>query len=421
MNIVGSRPGGALEISGRAHDMIFGGLGYGLSMSFDMMVNLTAARGFYWIDDNGAQGECYGSSDGGPDDSGSRTTQFSGLSVGISAVTGLPAQVGGSVNSNWTFINNIQRFTPREAFNQAISDECDKTALVFDNSSKTGYLVPKLSLLLHLCRAEAHRQNRTQEDDNTIPQDLPAAEVATNGYEAARKALMQHWNTEIIGAGSPAAQTLDQVLIRIHQDVMNAGGIAESSRRRGMFDRYVPFAEARAILVRPDKGAPLSILQSPAPLSWARVATLADAAMICSDLGPAIRPARTICRSDCPCNNLPHGGYLLAAHMWALARVVSRYGGLKQLERGQLDFGDGYVMRLSESRLWVEEGPHQHEDDFWEVNSKLIHLIEDEKRREYYWLREMIQGSKMQCFTPQSKPTETGVMVFGLPPDALRN
>ncbi len=66
---------------------------------------------------------------------------------------------GASVGVNWTWVNNVQSHNPSKSIEAtSLANECDKTALVVDLPVKRAYLVPKLSLLLHLCRVESHEQ-----------------------------------------------------------------------------------------------------------------------------------------------------------------------------------------------------------------------------------------------------------------------
>jgi hypothetical protein len=106
-----------------------------------------------------------------------------GGNVGAGGGPMAPANVGINAGLDLIFRPNIQGFDPATAFNAALIRERDKVAFVYDNGSNQAWLVPQLSLMLHLC----HKFFRDCFPETQDP--IPFAKPQPDGSLAALRAL----------------------------------------------------------------------------------------------------------------------------------------------------------------------------------------------------------------------------------------
>lgn len=336
------------------------------------------------------------------------------LGLGPAALSPLSAQL--SFGTTFNFVSNIQAFDPSTEYNLAIQSDHGKTALVVDYAEKRAYLVPKLSLVLHLCRVEALRSRPKSAGNVQKPCPVvPAAAPSVDGSQAAMDVLRENAEAILIGSENTADKTtLRQLVLQVHFELVKAAGLRESPKRVSLLGSKVFATELRGLLDRPDTGTPLSMIQDPRLLAWVRLAALADAVCICSGLGTAIRPVAVGNVPNCECYELPHDRYLLAAHMKCLQHILERQRCvMSELSlRGELDFGEGYKMRLKCGRLWTQGRHHKHKN-FWENRTELIQFIDKEDGVDGR-IRELL-GTNGKAGQPAAEdPALTGVMVFGI-------
>lgn len=81
-----------------------------------------------------------------------RTVHRNGCEAGVQiSITAGPINITPNILSSWTFHSNIQRFNPSQQYVQAVRLGRRKVAIVIDSDTKQAWLVPFLSLVLHLC------------------------------------------------------------------------------------------------------------------------------------------------------------------------------------------------------------------------------------------------------------------------------
>lgn len=334
------------------------------------------------------------------------------VGIGAAALGPLNAQIECGISCN--FVNNVQAFERSNDYNAAIQHEWGKTALVVDNDKKRAYLVPKLSLVLHLCRVEALRVRPTSNTSAETSPAIPAAMPSVDGCEAALKFLQENEKTIFIGSEAPGGgTTLSQLFLRVHSDLLKAAGLRESPTRNALLESTIFATEIRGLLERPNTGSPLKVIKDTRITAWVRLAALADAVCICKDLGAAIRPVAVGNNQECECYELPHDRYLLAAHMTCLKIILERQSrAIEELSRcGELDFGEGYKMRLSGRRLWTK-GHHEKHRRFWDKRAEIIQIIHKETGADGM-LRRLL-GTHGEADQRAEKPSLTGVVVFGI-------
>ncbi|KAK6860608.1 hypothetical protein PG995_004244 [Apiospora arundinis] len=342
-----------------------------------------------------------------------RTLHRTGYSVGVSSgpagMVTSPAQLAANVAMTVTFVSNIQAYKPSKEYAQALSSDCEKTALVIDYRAQRAFLVPKLSLALHLCRIEALRAHRRPEAPNAFPTAVPSVD----GSGAAHAVLRENGDRIVVGVqGSGDATSLELLFLRIHHALTSSSANCEPPQRLALYGTKVYGRELRALIERPDEGIGLSVVQDIKLLPWVRLAELADVRCVCSDLGSAIRPVLNSENNDCQCCEIPRQRYLLSAHLWCLEKLLRRKGSsMSALKRhGKLDFGDGYVMRWKGCGAW--ERSHSGHQNFWQTPGLLQYMW-----KETSWdakLRVLIGTDDRAATVWQESPGFTGAFIFGV-------
>lgn len=347
-----------------------------------------------------------------------RSLHLAAVSLGAAIGPSSPLQGGPAANMTFNYVNNVQTFEPSREYARALDYERRKTALVVDYSEKRGYLVPKLSFLLHLCRIEACRA----QDHNVLPHSsVPPAIPSTDGSRAAFEVFRVHGEKTVIGMDNDQDRTtLRQLFLQISFDLARSAQFREAPRRGTLLQHTKIYpTELLGLLERPDNGIPLSEVSDPLlDDSWACLAKLADAVCVCNNLGTVIRPVAedsvglAADPSECECHELPGQRYLLAAHMWCLARILERMDrnidGLRS--EGELDFGGGYKMRLgcSGKVLWTTCRGHNG-GGFWEIKPQLIQSISKEGKLK----AALRNGNMSEAPHLDEAPPLTAVLVFG--------
>lgn len=371
-----------------------------------------------------------------PSWSGARTRHRSLHPAGMALQGGLstaaapsPVNAQMSVSKTYNYVNNVQKYKPSKEYNGAIRSERGKTALVVDLQEKRAYLVPKLSLVLHLCRVEAlrNRQPTLSSGPEIGPETgpaIPAAMPSVDGCQAAMDFFEENEETIFIGSeNSPDETTLRQLFLQIHAELVKAAGLRESPTRNALLKPKVFATEIRGLLERPDAGTPLSVIKDSRLRAWTRLAALADAVCICSGLGAAIRPVTVGDNQNCECHELPNDRYLLAAHMTCLKTILERQNcKIEELGScGELDFGEGYKMRLNARRLWTQD-QHEKHDRFWKNRAEIIQMIHNEGgadgklRKLFRALRNVFKTDRetdREADQQEENTYLTGAVVFG--------
>ncbi|KAK7985657.1 hypothetical protein PG988_003279 [Apiospora saccharicola] len=341
----------------------------------------------------------------------SKTLRLTGMSAGVSgglaaAVTS-PLTLSTNVGATMTFVNTTQHFKAPKKYAEALLGESRKSALIIDHSAKRAFLVPKLSLALHLCRIVALEAYQPPDVE-----DFPTASPSIDGSRAAHSVFEQNKDKIVIGKdGWGNALTLEELFLRVNKAMSSSANDSEPPRRLTLHGPMVPAREARGCMDEPDGGTGLSMVQDWGLLPWVRIAELADLRFVCSNLGSAIRPAMPVGHIGCECCDIPCGRYLLGAHLWCLERLLYKLGPDSALnglcQTGMLDFGNGHIMRWKGHRDWKVK----HRRDFWETNI-LEQFVWDEK--DFFGkARRFLGTDDREVKVWQRSPGISGAFIFG--------
>ena len=277
---------------------------------------------------------------------------------------GLPSPVQATIQAEmtFTFVNNIQTFSASDSYALAIEEVSHHVCLVYDSTAGKAWLVPKLSLLLHLCHTYFARP--LSSSSQATPEDpIPFAIPSYDGSQAARDALFNKGDVVVRWHGT---EKIDKILLRQVLVDINRN-ISDTSRTRELPHKDTLLApELMSMVDKPGMFNGLAEMTSKAAFdSWSSLVEYVDAVFVCSNLGPAIQPALPAVLHSCNCVDIPSNKQYLAVHMQCLD-VIFRRRGIKmdQLSRE--------VLKINKDHDWCLNGQPfrgcQHggqQSDFW--------------------------------------------------------
>jgi hypothetical protein len=195
-------------------------------------------------------------------------------------------------------------------------DTAKDVVLISDVHHRRSWLVPKLSLMLHMAHVW-FAENSGRSDININP--IPFAEPHDDESIVIR-ALEGHGDLAVCGQGNDSFK-LRSLLLGLSINLL-----ASVHHKAESTSKVIYGFEFMDIILEPGRGTPMKEVKIETSPSWLVLANLADAVIICSKLGEAIAPAQGCCRSNEQCNTVPCGQDYLAAHLSCLDRFRSRAG-----------------------------------------------------------------------------------------------
>lgn len=232
-----------------------------------------------------------------------------------------PLNFATTVVNTWRFHSNVQRFRPPTQYIQAIRLAYTKVALVLDSQSKQAWLVPMLSLILHMCHI--YLEDTSKDDGLANNNPLPFAQASPDGSTAARNVLEPNGHLILAGeAGQDDTETLRQLFLRINTNLLNSVQTREASDSKKIFA-----TELMDLIHQPARGSPVKEIRiHDYDVSWSGLAETVDFVGVCANLGQTIQPVPPKNVPLCDCCTLPRDRYLLAAHIASLERLAQLKG-----------------------------------------------------------------------------------------------
>ena len=299
-----------------------------------------------------------------------------GTSQGISALVG--------VHRNYRFTSHQRRFTPFGDYCKLLKDTAAEVATVYDTQERRFWLVPKLSLLLHMSHAYVL-------NSPDIPVDnIPFVEGHSDATELISILEPLSDQPTILNPSSTSAPLLiRQLLLGLNINLLLLPPPTKSLSRNHLLG-----FEYRDVITTPGRGSCMKPLPLPSIRHHLSLLTSTSAIITCANLGDAITPCPSSPssppsprppRPNPLCNILPRGQDLLAATIPCLSRLAHRLG--EDLLVSSLPIqpkpNSSYPqptpatyrpVRLSENGMWnvtgdpFEECPHDEKggDTCWE-------------------------------------------------------
>lgn len=396
--------------------------------------------------------------------SGGRETKSSTVLDGVETLIQLGLSPGGplsavvGVQANYKYTSHQRRFTPMRGYATLLRDTAAKLVVVYDARQRRGWLVPMLSLLLHM--AHAYVLNCVDGPVDNVPLvngHADATELIAVLEPRGERPVFGHstppnTNTTTPSGNEPlsAQQQADRpLLLRQLLLGLRTNLFATTEATKPSASRTIHGFEFMDIVNAPDRGACMKTFDLPASSSspaWFALANAADAVIVCANIGEVITPIVT--RAGNRCDVLPQDEDYMAATVACLNRLARRRGSELPLgvvvngaahgaaparvarisTAGKVGFG-GHV-KISEDELWELKGDpfvtcgHDgaaEDGTCWEKN-QLLQRVRSTKAKSYKrWVRKMkisgkmranIEGEDGRC---QMEPLpKAGAVVFGI-------
>lgn len=257
-------------------------------------------------------------------------------SAAVGFTTGpVPISLTGQGTQTYELRGNTQAYDPGASYKAAIRQSRDRVALVFDAHRRIAWLVPKLSLLLHLCHASFEVDN-----PNTL-HPIKYAQPSPDGAKAACDAFFNQGDIEISRSGDSIYDRtlLREELVRINANLYNTQKTHESPEtiRSGLLLQKawkIYASEVNDQLAEAGVGSDLRIIETSNTTSdtveaWISLVDEVDAVLVCNHLGNAIESSIGVCPSNpaaspckASCAQVPSDKDYLVAHIWCLGKLI---------------------------------------------------------------------------------------------------
>jgi hypothetical protein len=303
----------------------------------------------------------------GADERGA-TIQLARCTIGLQALQVVPLPFGILAQVNFANNSNRLKFTPHSEFFKMLEDTSKQLAIVCDTENRCSWLVPKLSLLLHMSHAWVSNMASAR-----WPDSIPYVEPHSDGGVVA-KALAAYGNIIVCGQGGDAL-TFQKLLSRLDIILQKSMGVVNDNGGANGGTSIRAF-ELMDIII--ERGNGCIMKEVPIRSHWLRIVNDVDAVVVCSGLGLAITAADNGVQSCPRCSSLPDGSYYLVAPLSCLAQLSIRQGCKPSdiLEKGRAKVSSSGSLILSGDPF--RRCPH------------------DDKRNTNFWKRSDIQRINRQ-------------------------
>lgn len=283
--------------------------------------------------------------------------------LGLNPAGPLSATLG--VQANYRFISHRRCFTPFGGYCSLLRETAAKTVALYDAAKRRAWLVPMLSLLLHM--AHAYVLNSVDGHADEVPlvdAHADATELIAVLEPLGERPILGHSN----GTTSTAPDhvlLLRQLLLGLRTNLLSTTELTKPSTPRTLHG-----FEFMDVVTAPDRGACMKTLElSSAGQAWFPIVNAADAVVICANIGEVITPAASAMpRRSGKCDNLREGSDYLAVTVLCLNRIARRRGSeLPLAPPTSLVSSNGAVQaihpreNLNWSRIRISD------DSFWEL------------------------------------------------------
>ncbi|KAE9367218.1 hypothetical protein N431DRAFT_429912 [Stipitochalara longipes BDJ] len=316
------------------------------------------------------------------------------------AGTGGPIQIALQGAQNYEYVTNRQHFKANSAYAGAITEISRQVALVYDSETKQAWLVPKISLLLHLCHTyfQFYKNSSSQ-----VVDPIPFAVPSADGSQAAEDAFAGNGGTVVIEHSPTDQILLRQVLVDINTCISEAVKTREAPKGSILLG-----SELMDLVIKPGTGSDLVEVKMSSPAdAWLNLVELVDAILVCSKLGQALKPVPEVPlpTTPCDCMNLPTQSLYLAAHLWCLEKLLER-------RNCHVSYLQTAVVEIKKDRVWGLSGQpfrqcqHPLNNTYWADSKNILQKVS----------RQGLLHSKISA-TPSVWPVPLqGAVVFGIPP-----
>jgi hypothetical protein len=240
--------------------------------------------------------------------------KLDGYAAVMQAGASAPLAANLSLQSSYKCFSHRLRFTPASNYTQLLQDTAREVTLVYDSDERRGWLVPKLSLLLHMTQAYAAYRDYPSGQVPFVEPHADAAELVTP--------LESLGGTPVSGFGEDVIQ-FRQLMLGLNTNLLEIPRLTKESGGRKLYG-----FELMDIIAKPGRGSCMKKLTLElAGKAWIEIANAVDAVVVCAQLGDAITAADEARTQSEQCRKVPRGRDYLAATISCLKKLVERRGG----------------------------------------------------------------------------------------------
>jgi hypothetical protein len=234
-----------------------------------------------------------------------------------------PLTMMGGLEKNFRYESHIVRFTPFNNYTHLLRDAAKETAMLYDSGSKRCWLVPKLSLLLHMCQAYA-----------SYYPDIPADRIPFVVPHTDALDLISHLTplgaTQIHSDGQ-SAFLFRELLHGLSMNLLNTRQATKLSKKKALYG-----FEFMDIVTQPGRGSCMKQLSlHTAGKTWFELADAVDAVVVCTGAGDVV----TASNGPTQCSTLPENCDYLAATVSVLETLAKRQGNCVTGSTGPVKLG----------------------------------------------------------------------------------
>jgi ankyrin repeat protein len=312
---------------------------------------------------------------------------ISGMSVAMSAMLPAPVQIGPTLQLEGTFQINRVKFPYSFGYAELLRDTSRKTILLYDTETKRGWMLPKLSLLLHMCHAYM-AFHQEQDSIPIIPGSIDAGSIVKG---------LENEGTLVLYGSDPHQFRLHTLLHGLNYNMCLVSEKTEPTK--GLTLNGFEF---RDIFEKPDKGAWMkTITLDGNGKSWIPIANLADGVLFGAGFGDVVIASSEIgnCGRSSNCTVVPTGLEYLTATVPYMRRFVN-----EEVQDFQIQITKGVYWAISMASFnRCNHG--QGKNSCWDRVETFQQLLKAKLRKK--------GGQRPQISL--SKLPERGAVVFGFP------
>jgi hypothetical protein len=251
-----------------------------------------------------------------------------GASAPLSAIMGL--------QKNFRYTRHRIRSTPTGNYLMLLHDTSRQSVVLYDATQRRCWLVPKLSVLLHM--SQFYTSRCVAVPNGQIPYVEPhtdAKEIVTALESAGEKVILEGQANKLL---------FRELMFALTINLLNT---AEALRESDGGKLYG--FEFMDVVHEPGKGTCMKKLDIQSKRkAWLKLVNAVGTVIVCSELGEAISAVQGSTRKSPKCNELPPSHDYLAATLPCLSRLAEQKG-------VDISAGGDYI-RLSETAFWRHTG-----------------------------------------------------------------
>jgi hypothetical protein len=268
-----------------------------------------------------------------------RTLRWNGISASAQVASATPLQAGLIGQANFAFVSNRLTFTPASVYSKLLKGTAKELAVIVDVEERRSWLVPKLSLLLHMSHVWV--QDGIYGSSGDID-PIPYIDPHHDGG-AVEKALKDFGDVTVCGRDQDSLK-LRTLLLGLNINLLSSTEVNEESDNKNVFG-----FDFMDLVTEPGKGGFMKKIPIKASgRNWLGLIKNVDAIVVCSGIGQVITAA-DYWKCD-RCRSLPIGLDYLAAPLSCLGLLTRRNGG--ELK----DITETVRICISDNRSWALSG-----------------------------------------------------------------